>query len=185
VINLGAAMVGGNGNREKDDFYPTPPEATVALMLAVRLAPCIWEPACGDGAMCRVLEAVGHKVVATDLIDRGYGRGGVDFLQQSEPFDGDIATNPPFKTAAAFIEHSATLAARRFFLLKVSFWNAARRMKLFTEHPPSLVMPLTWRLDFTGGGAPTMDCMWCAWGTPERGFKPLPRPGAAVMEMLT
>jgi len=35
----------------------------------------IWEPACGDGAISRVLEAAGYQVISTDLIDRGYGQG--------------------------------------------------------------------------------------------------------------
>ncbi len=49
--------------RQKDEFYPTPPEPTVALVLAerdrLRDFPLIWEPACGDGAMVRDLNALG------------------------------------------------------------------------------------------------------------------------------
>lgn len=41
--------------REKDDFYPTPPEPTRAFLHAeidgVRNFPTIWEPAAGDGEM--------------------------------------------------------------------------------------------------------------------------------------
>src|SRR5215472_18606376 len=58
-------------NRARDDFYPTPPEGTWALLSAIRFAGTIWEPACGDGSISRVLEAAGHKVTSTDLVDRG------------------------------------------------------------------------------------------------------------------
>jgi hypothetical protein len=43
--------------REKDDFYPTPPEPTRALLAVegqrLRQLGAVWEPACGDGAMAR------------------------------------------------------------------------------------------------------------------------------------
>jgi len=35
-------------NREKHDFYPTPPEATNALLDRETFDGPIWEPACGD-----------------------------------------------------------------------------------------------------------------------------------------
>ena len=47
-----------------------------ALLRRVRLPNGIWEPCCGDGAMARVLESHGHRVVGTDLVDRGYGETG-------------------------------------------------------------------------------------------------------------
>ena len=62
--------------RQDRDFYPTPAWPTEALLRWVRLPNGIWEPCCGDGAMARVLESQGHRVVGTDLVDRGYGEGG-------------------------------------------------------------------------------------------------------------
>ena len=48
--------------------------------------------------------------VGTDLVDRGYGFGGVDFLQvASRPADA-LVTNPPFgKLVTAFIKHALNL----------------------------------------------------------------------------
>lgn len=37
-------------NRDPDDFYPTPPQATHALLKIESFRGRIWEPACGDGA---------------------------------------------------------------------------------------------------------------------------------------
>ena len=62
--------------RQDRDFYPTPAWVTEALLRRVRLPDGIWEPCCGNGAMAQVLEAHGHRVVGTDLVDRGYGEGG-------------------------------------------------------------------------------------------------------------
>jgi len=83
-------------NRAALDFYPTPPEATRALLSVERFDGSIWEPACGDGAVSRVLTQAGHFVVSTDLLDRGFGDGGIDFLGETTPRAKHIITNPPY-----------------------------------------------------------------------------------------
>ena len=55
------------------DFFPTPEWATLALMDSENFEGLIWEPACGDGSMARVLASKGNEVIATDLYDRGFG----------------------------------------------------------------------------------------------------------------
>jgi hypothetical protein len=78
------------------DFYATPPEATRALLSVEQFNGPIWEPACGAGAISSVLVEAGHVVMSTDLIDRGYGTPGVDFLRETEPRARHIVTNPPY-----------------------------------------------------------------------------------------
>src|SRR3546814_11582916 len=95
-----------SANRERDDFYPTPPEGTRALLSVERFEGEIWEPACGDGAISKELEAAGHTVYSTDLIDRGYGTPGVDFLLDYSTTAANIVTNPPFKLAEEFARHA-------------------------------------------------------------------------------
>src|SRR5271168_1273626 len=55
------------------DFFPTPAWATYALIDNECFFGDIWESACGDGAMSRVLETTGRTVISTDLYNRGYG----------------------------------------------------------------------------------------------------------------
>src|SRR5215208_6305913 len=38
------------------------------------------ESACGNGAMSRVLEQTGNRLISSDLYDRGFGEVGHDFL---------------------------------------------------------------------------------------------------------
>jgi hypothetical protein len=161
-------MAGGNGKRRADDFYPTPPEATVALLRAeahyLGKYPSVWEPACGDGAIAKLLP--GH-VVATDLVDRGYGAQ-ADFLKSPRLADA-IVTNPPFKLAGDFIDHAWFLdVGYMALLLKAQYWHANARVGLWRLCPPTVEYKLTWRLDFTNRGAPTMDCSWFVWDR-ERG----------------
>ena len=50
------------------DLYETPPRPCTPCW---RRSPSavIWEPACGPGAITRVLRGAGHTVIATDLVD--------------------------------------------------------------------------------------------------------------------
>ena len=75
------------------DFLPTPAWATHALIDNERFSGDIWECACGDGAMSRVLENAARTVVSSDLYDRGYGEIGHDFLKSQRKAD-NIVTNP-------------------------------------------------------------------------------------------
>lgn len=180
--NLGAAMAGGNGGRRKDDFYPTTPEPIYALIESLMgemdLSQIdVWECACGDGAMSRILEQHFKSVVSTDLIDRGYGDTGVDFLKTMGLLAPVIITNPPFKLAEKFIRHGHALGAEMIILLlKSTYWHAASRVPLFVKHPPCHVAPLTFRVDFTGQGSPTMDVSWFFWAADQQGpttYRPL------------
>lgn len=105
-------------NREENDFYPTPPSAVEALLTVERFRRKIWEPACGTGDMVRPLQAAGHLVIATDLVDRGFGYCGDhwNFLERRDPEpEADIISNPPFKLAQAFIQHALNLTRPRLW----------------------------------------------------------------------
>lgn len=83
-------------NRAAFEFYPTPPEATRALLSVESFDGDIWEPACGDGAISLELTDAGYEVISTDLIDRGFGTGGQNFLKSDTPLAKHIITNPPY-----------------------------------------------------------------------------------------
>lgn len=185
--NIGMMMAGGKkGQKTKSDplnFYPTPPEPTIALIerFLPEIPKRVWEPACGTGAMASVLSAHGYDVVSTDIDDYDYGRPYVNFLTAEDPPGVEaVITNPPFSIANAFIERALAVKGVTFvaMFLKATFWNARSRYDLHRRHPPKAVMPLTWRVDFNGLGRPTMDCCWVIWGdaVPQIGHEPLLRP---------
>ena len=92
-----------DSNRQIDDFYPTPPEATEALLSRYEFNKDIWEPACGDGAISNVLAEKGHNVISTDLNNFGFGETNVDFLMEQKALAPDVITNPPYKLANEFV----------------------------------------------------------------------------------
>ena len=159
---------GGNSaaGRKAGDFYPTPPEATIALLnfLDIPSDAVVWECACGSGMMAQAIEGAGYRTIATDIANMGFGTAGADFLtyQQAEKFDW-IITNPPFSIAEKFVRKAWQYGKPFAFLLKAQFWNAARRIPLFEECPPTHILPLTWRPDFTGAGGALMDMSWVVW----------------------
>ena len=172
-------------DRNKTDFYATPPEVTVALMDfleskdLIDLHDIIWEPACGSDAMTEVMLNRGYAVLGTDLYPQDPDIAPEDFLESNNHCDW-IITNPPFSKATEFITHALELGKPCAFLLKSQFWHAKSRLDLFRENPPSYVLPLTWRPDFLYGAkssSPTMECLWTVWaGGHETIYYPLEKP---------
>ena len=67
--------------RQSNDYYATEPRAAELLLEVEKFSPIIWECACGEGHLSKVLEKAGHLVLSTDLVYRGFGkREPVDFL---------------------------------------------------------------------------------------------------------
>lgn len=176
-----------DGYRE-DSFYPTPWEATESFLLAeeswLTAHDEIEEPACGTGEIAEVIRGHGKRVFASDLVDRGYGIGGRDFLSLSHPRRGTgLITNPPYDDdlAEAFIRMAHEKGYGYIaMLLKANYWHAQKRHPLFRRFRPVRIRPLGWRVDFTGGGSNHFDCIWVVW-IPSDGGKteychPLERP---------
>jgi hypothetical protein len=142
----------GHADREPDDFYPTPPCATEALLAVERFEGAIWEPACGTGDMSRVLAAAGYEVISTDLIDRGFGQGGRDFLCEWTPLAPNIVTNPPFKWAIQFVERSLQLTTGKVALfLRLAFLEGQERGRWFPTTPLARVWIMSRRVPVMKG----------------------------------
>lgn len=185
-----------HGNRKPSDFYPTPPEVTMALLDYLQIPlkqeyqdTIIWEPACGEGHMSKVLESRGYKVISTDLYDRGYGKSGVDFplTDCCREFAHWIITNPPFSQSEEFIERCIKQGVSFALLFKSQYWHATGRKAIFDKYRPQAVLPLTWRPNFLfadktrKNGKPLMEVYWTVWGdVPAKYtiYQPLQRPNA-------
>lgn len=143
-------------NRDPHDFYPTPLLATQAMLKVESFDGCIWEPACGDGAISRELEKSGFSVLSSDLFGRGYGAHGVDFLKTAGPRVANIITNPPFKYAEAFVKHALALTTRKVVMLNRLSWleGRGRYASLFRQgsSPLARVWVFSSRLHFLRSG---------------------------------
>jgi len=169
---LDGTFAKGEAVREKDDFYPTPPEPTRALLASelsrLEAFDGVWEPAAGDGAMVRELQAVGLSVFASDLIDRGCNAEIRNFYEYQKPARPAIVTNPPFAECNAdpgWVRHALETLGVDYMalLLPINWLGAAGRAALWGEFPPARVYLMRWRIDFTGQGAPPMLNAWFVW----------------------
>lgn len=161
------------GERAEHDYYATEPKATELLLEEERFSKMIWEVACGQGHMSKVLEANGYQVVSTDLIDRGYGVGGIDFLQQNERFTGDIITNPPYKYAKEFVEKALSIIEegnKVAMFVKLTFLETKGRKQLFKKHPPKTIYVSSSRLHCwkngdaeASAGSNAIAYIWVVW----------------------
>lgn len=151
------------------DYYPTPAWATHALMESEAFEGPIWEPACGDGSMARVLEQYGHFVTSSDLCDRGFGEAGHDFLATTRRAP-NIITNPPFHSAEGFARQAFAQSSRKSaLLLRLAFLESAHRANtLFGVMPPARVWVFSERITFypagaERGGSGTLAYAWFIW----------------------
>jgi len=168
--------------RELNDFYASNPSSLVIFLDKlsednVQLNNEIWECACGKGHLSKVLSEKGYKVYSTDLVDRGFGEGNVDFLTCKTSWKGDILTNPPYKYAEEFLEKSMDLISdgnKVIMFLKIQFLEGQKRQELFKKYPPKYVYVNSRRQlcamngDFEKYKATAICYCWYVW---EKGFK--------------
>jgi len=110
------------GQRKKSDFYETPYSITEHLLKHENFNRelNICEPACGAGAITRVLEKFWHGTITAYDAD-------VDFLSEAGQYNY-IVTNPPFSLALEFIKKAKTVATDKFaLLLPLSYLHGKRR----------------------------------------------------------
>lgn len=129
--------------REENDYYATDPKAMIKLLEHETFNENIWECACGEGNLSKVLKEHGYHVFSTDLIDRGYQDEQIDFLTNSFTFNGDIITNPPFKYVSEFIIKalaSVPVGNKVAMFLKLNHLGGINRYnKIYSKYPPSKV----------------------------------------------
>jgi hypothetical protein len=128
-----SAAVHKPADRQRDDYYATPRSAIEQLLEVETFSGAVWEPACGDGAITRVLRDHGYPVLSTDLIDRGCPSqwSGVDFLLEHQRHAPNIITNPPFRLGTDFVRHALYLADKKVaMLLKIGFLEGPTKKDL-------------------------------------------------------
>ncbi len=132
-------------NRAAYEFYPTPPEATRALLSAETFDGPIWEPACGEGHISKVLTSAGYEVTSTDLVDYDFGEPKRDFLAERTPLAKHIITNPPYGRglADAFAKHAIALTRETggtvAMLMNLSGLCHPLRHDFYVSQPPAVI----------------------------------------------
>jgi len=146
--------------------------------------------------MVREMEAVGLKVVASDLVDRDCGAEIRSFYDWSFPAAGAIVTNPPYAECgwgngkARWLKHALDVLDVEYMALLLNWtWPGAGGLAPFwSEHPAARVYLMRWKIDFTGQGAPPMLNAWFVWDKQHEGetvLRMLDRKDARQGELFT
>jgi len=168
--------------RAAQDYYATPKIAVDELLRLETFNRDVWECACGEGHISKVLESNGYNVKSTDLVDRGYGEV-QDFLTTTERIDYDIITNPPFSKATEFLTHAMEIMEqgnRLVMLLRIQFLEGVKRGQIYKEYPPKKIYVSSRNIrcakngDFKNATGNASTYCWFIW---EKGFKGEPRIG--------
>jgi len=168
----GTSLAGGTVNykRIENDYYATDPGSTFALFNVEKFdSTSFLEPCCGEGHISKIIEYKfkNSTVDSTDLIDRGYGIGGIDFLKQEYDKKYDyVITNPPYKLAQEFIEKSLSITNKKVVMfLKIQFLEGIGRYKMFKNTPLKTVHVFSGRQDPWRNGEPKNPKTGKKWGS--------------------
>ena len=140
-VTLGASNH-TNHERAEHDYYATEPKAADLICEVEQFEGGISENCCGEGHLSKRFIELCNEVVSTGLIDRGYGRGNIDFFKCDKALAPNIVTNPPYKYAKEWVEHSLELietGKKVALFLPIQFLESDSRRDLFKNNPPKTV----------------------------------------------
>lgn len=142
-----------NKEREKDDYYATPPKEVANILKTIGLSATndttILEPCCGGGHMLEGIDTICPlaTIIGTDLRDRGYRSRkfklayDLDFLSDDYPYDTAdyIVMNPPFKLIEPFVIRSLEIAQKGVIMFgRLQFLEGKSRYEnILKETPPT------------------------------------------------
>tara|TARA_Y100000004_G_scaffold190864_1_gene248667 strand:- start:330 stop:1436 length:1107 start_codon:yes stop_codon:yes gene_type:complete len=169
--------------RHFEDYYPTHPKYTQPILDLEKFSGSVWEPACGEGHMSEVLKQNGLDVFSSDLIDRGYGIGHVDFtnddhIKQYGKFD-NVITNPPFDNILPFILQAKKVARKKIAIIgKTQLLEGVARYNMWMDKdfPLKTMYQFSGRVAFIKNKLPnrTNSMIGFAWYVFEKGYKGKP-----------
>lgn len=170
--------------RDEHDWYVEPEWCVSTLMALEQFTGGVHDPCCGMGTIPNTHNAITlpyyhptqGQTAATgaDLVDRGYGFPQRDFLKDRTKYD-NIITNPPYKIAAAVIDHALKhVLFKVAALVQLKFLAAQRRYSLFQNAPTSAVYIFSRRPSMPPGemlkaegeacrGGGSIDYCWVVW----------------------
>jgi len=184
-----AAVTQQRKNKDRVDFYPTPPSTTRLFLdwleqrynhLSVKTC---WEPAAGNLDMSKELEKTFGHVYSSDYHDPAeLGLDRIDFADQllSKRARHDwIITNPPFSLAAEFIHNGLRYSDNGCaMLVRIAFLEGLKRYNtIFKERQPTDVCVYVKRQSMSYGKVdekrPSAMCFaWVVWDKNRAFYRP-------------
>lgn len=176
-----SALLRPAGERNANDFYPTPAVAIKPLLdeleKYVPSSPVILDPGCGQGALTLAcLERWPTAIpFAVDLYDppkdiNGWPVHWADFLTMEPRAVDLIISNPPFSMAREFIDQMHLWRDERTVmavLQRMNYMGSQKRHEWWRSMARPKLRVLSTRPSFTEGGTDSTEYCWYLWGLPE------------------
>lgn len=163
------------GERAQYDLYCTHPKAVEELLKLEQFSPQIWEPCDGLGHISDTLIANGYDVRRSDITTRGRDIEQLDFLAyDSEQWQGDIITNPPYSCATDMVRKALSVVAdgcKVAMWLRILYLESAERKRLFEEFPPVRVWISSRRIPCGKDGKFGASAQGYAWYVWKKGYE--------------
>lgn len=171
-------------DRPADDWYCDPVWCTELLLEnEIFAGGQIWDPCAGGGNVISACQKAGLWALGTDLAPKAPHIIELDFMSDHRHSAANIAFNPPYKHAEAFIRRALDLATHKVAaLVQQQFPFSQGRHKLFTETPIARLYYLSTRPSMPPGrllqageiearGGKT-NYLWMVW---DKGWKGAPQ----------
>ena len=185
----GSSLAGSSTTRDRveNDYYATPFESVESLLKVEKFSGDFIEPCVGGGHIANVIKSYYPKsnIIGIDIIDRGYENTIINsYFDYTFSGNYNIITNPPYKLAQEFIEHSLKQLSngkKIAMFLKIQFLEGVRRKDFFKKNPPKTIYVFSKRQNPMRDGEPTDEngkpwssTMCFAWFVWEKGYKSNP-----------
>jgi hypothetical protein len=141
------------GNRREigEDFFETPESAILPIRPYIpEGVTTILECTYGKGAIGKVLERWGYKVIKRDLYPKTDDTTKADFLTDELPECDMLVFNPPFSLKTQFLKRACESGKPFLFICPITIMETQTRFNLFKEHELS-VLNLPNRTNYVSG----------------------------------
>ena len=148
----------------------------------------IWDPACGDGSIGRVLEAAGYTVIGSDPDETDFGVSKVDFLACDLRLANIVVSCPPVGQASEYARHLLVdlQVGYAALLVPTDYLHGHAGRSLFRDMPPTFAFSIAWPMRIRETPLRPGEAMWCVWLGAWRGpteLRLLDRPMAPPLDL--
>lgn len=160
--------------RAEHDLYCTHPDAVRELLKIESFDKRIWEPFAGLRHMSSELIAHNYEVRESDLLTRNQPIEQLDFMQQSETWDGDIITNVPYKGATNYVRKCIETVGwghKVAVWLRILYLESMERKRFFEQYPPLRVWISSRRIPCGMNGEFGASAQGFSWFIWQKGYK--------------
>jgi len=157
--------------RHPNDFYPTDPRLTRALLRYMDISGRVICPCNGKGGVSKVLAAKTGSVIETWDIDPEMNPDFVKDATLRESWDCDgigcvdwVVENPPFNQASEIAQHALKSSRDVALLLRLSFLEPVKTRRWLLKAPVSDLIVFSPRPQFRAKpGADSVTTAWFIW----------------------